>query len=280
MGFLAFVVFWERPYSSSVVSGSSLGQKPEMSFSWFFKFSVRHAFIIFIFLIMRIKLQRFYPILILLLIGLVYYSLVFNLIWNEDMIEEEPYKIICIVFLVIFHFFLLLFLFTYFKVIFSNPGKPPLYWGFSEDPEQRKRRFCMICNNFKPERCHHCSTCQQCVLVMDHHCQWLNNCIGFKNRKIFILLLMYSFILIILILGFSVISIVKLCLKYEKYKFRLILAFVIFFLLLIFLIILYNFLQYHLDLINRNRTTIENLDQKRGNEQKYVYDMGKKFNRK
>ena len=50
----------------------------------------------------------------------------------------------------------------------------------------------MLCHVFKPERCHHCSVCNRCVLNMDHHCPWINNCVGFHNRKIFILLLLYS----------------------------------------------------------------------------------------
>ena len=63
------------------------------------------------------------------------------------------------------------------------------------DNENKRRRYCLMCNVFKPERCHHCSACNRCVLNMDHHCPWINNCVGFWNRKYFLLLLIYVLIM-------------------------------------------------------------------------------------
>ncbi|ORY46571.1 zf-DHHC-domain-containing protein, partial [Rhizoclosmatium globosum] len=48
------------------------------------------------------------------------------------------------------------------------------------------KRYCRKCNAFKPPRTHHCSVCKTCVLRMDHHCPWLNNCVGFYNQGYFI----------------------------------------------------------------------------------------------
>jgi hypothetical protein len=39
-------------------------------------------------------------------------------------------------------------------------------------------RFCKKCVLPKPDRAHHCSLCQRCVLKMDHHCPWINNCVS------------------------------------------------------------------------------------------------------
>jgi hypothetical protein len=51
--------------------------------------------------------------------------------------------------------------------------------------------YCDRCKIVRPARCHHCSTCNRCVLQYDHHCLWLNNCVGYNNYRSFLLTIFF-----------------------------------------------------------------------------------------
>ncbi|KAG0061159.1 palmitoyltransferase for Vac8p [Linnemannia elongata] len=62
-------------------------------------------------------------------------------------------------------------------------------------------RWCDLCQIVKPDRCHHCKECDQCVLRMDHHCPWVNSCIGYNNLKFFYLFILYASLLAIWVIS-------------------------------------------------------------------------------
>lgn len=49
------------------------------------------------------------------------------------------------------------------------------------DPCGSKLKICPKCDRVKPDRAHHCSVCRRCVLKMDHHCPWVNNCYAVRK---------------------------------------------------------------------------------------------------
>ena len=123
----------------------------------------------------------------------------------------------------------------------------------------------MICHIFKPERCHHCSACNRCVLNMDHHCPWVNNCIGFYNRKFFLLMLFYILTtLAILVIG-MLRGIIDVFANIADFRAMNLMRLLPFALSIALFGILFCFFKFHLNLVFTNVTTIETLDRKRSN---------------
>jgi palmitoyltransferase len=65
------------------------------------------------------------------------------------LLKPSPY----IWLLVAFHILFGLLVWSMARAIDGDPGRVPIYWGFfAEESENRKRRYCLLCHSFKPER--------------------------------------------------------------------------------------------------------------------------------
>ncbi|ONK76911.1 uncharacterized protein A4U43_C02F1170 [Asparagus officinalis] len=145
-------------------------------------------------------------------------------------------------------------------------------------------RYCQKCSHYKPPRAHHCRVCKRCVLRMDHHCVWINNCVGHANYKVFLVFVLYAVIAcihsMVLLFG-SVVHDMHKDQQQNGGSFRT--SYIICGVLLIPLTLALSvLLGWHIYLILHNKTTIEYhegvramwLAEKVGNIYRHPYDLG------
>mmetsp|Transcript_14894 Transcript_14894/g.60730 ORF Transcript_14894/g.60730 Transcript_14894/m.60730 type:complete len:357 (-) Transcript_14894:1792-2862(-) len=87
--------------------------------------------------------------------------------------------------------------------VLTTPGFVPDDGSTNLDPEADLRdqdsstagvagtAECKICRANRPPRSFHCHFCERCVMRMDHHCIWLNQCVGTRNYRYFFSLLLF-----------------------------------------------------------------------------------------
>ena len=94
-------------------------------------------------------------------------------------------------------------LITFLVITFKSPGafkrsKVELNPTWNESMESiHFTMTCPECKIIKVPRSRHCYLCGTCVSVFDHHCEWLNQCIGGGNNVcffMFIVCLIYSMV--------------------------------------------------------------------------------------
>lgn len=64
-------------------------------------------------------------------------------------------------------------------------------------------KFCKSCQIWRPPRCHHCRICDFCVEGHDHHCVWLNQCVGKRNYRFFFAFVGWSAFMALVLIAFA-----------------------------------------------------------------------------
>ena len=125
-------------------------------------------------------------------------------------------------------------------------------------------RTCNHCQLRKPDRCHHCKQCDRCNLKMDHHCNWIANCVGNNNYKYFFLVVFYAAFSIAIFIGsFWEAVVVILC---DDNSSEILCLFLVtcYSLMVLLSVAVIGFLIFHIWLTYNNFTTIEFCEKKRG----------------
>ena len=137
----------------------------------------------------------------------------------------------------------------------------------------------------KPERTHHCRACKTCTLKFDHHCPWLNQCVGLGNERYFVLFMAWlSFGCgVVLYSGVGVMRRSLSWTAYWPYKYTpRVLVMLLFILALVMGLALAVMTGWQMILVARGETSVESQDnthyrelaKKRGQEFVNVYDVG------
>ncbi|XP_053477247.1 uncharacterized protein si:ch211-223a10.1 [Ictalurus furcatus] len=96
----------------------------------------------------------------------------------------------------VLHFSVVIWLFW--KLLTQDPGQlqaadtDPRFSSIADlvESNQNLSRFCIYCELFQVANCKHCRLCDICVMDYDHHCLFLNRCVGRNNHRVFLLFLL------------------------------------------------------------------------------------------
>ncbi|KAI1501609.1 palmitoyltransferase PFA5 [Biscogniauxia marginata] len=93
----------------------------------------------------------------------------------------------------------------------NDPDSPGLEHFYTKDvfvcESDGRPKWCSECCNWKPDRVHHSSEIDRCVLRMDHYCPWVGGMIGENSFKFFVQFTTYTACYCAIVLGATASSI-------------------------------------------------------------------------
>jgi palmitoyltransferase ZDHHC9/14/18 len=82
---------------------------------------------------------------------------------------------------------------------------------YLDSPRYVTTKYCTTCRLWRPPRSSHCRVCDSCVEYCDHHCIWLNNCVGRRNYRYFFTFILSTAMMGLYLTGQSIWYIIFVC---------------------------------------------------------------------
>jgi hypothetical protein len=190
-----------------------------------------------------------------------------------------------IIFYILIHITLIYILICLFNVATTKPGYQEKNFALTQeefnqinpkikiDNEFYPLKYCYTCNIIREARTFHCNQCKRCIKKHDHHCPFVNNCIGKENYWKFFKFLVSVLVFSIIILIINIIFIVDEGLKGSIIK--IVINFGIIIAAICTILSMISFIIQHIYYVSNNLTTREII---KDNMKKELVDKGCKNN--